>query len=273
MPTVPSTDGTTTSRDGTTIAYTKAGTGPALVLVDGALCWRESGVTPTLLPELSQHFTVYAYDRRGRGESTDTTPYAMEREIEDLDAVMAVAGGSPFVCGISSGAVLSMYAVQQGSKPAKLALFEAPLVVVDETDRKHPADMLAQLQKLVAEDRRADAVRYFMVDIIGVPNAFMLFMKVFWRKAYRANLAAAHTLPYDISFLSRTGSRVPADAAASITMPCAAITGSKSPAALHKAVDATAAAIPGAQVIVVPEQSHMIKPKPFTQALVGFFGS
>lgn len=261
---------TVTSKDGTTIGYTKEGSGPALVLVDGALCWREAGVTPTLLPELTEHFTVYAYDRRGRGESGDTAPYAIEREIEDLGAIMDVAGGSPYVCGFSSGAVLITYAVAHGLKPAKVILFEPPTVVVDETDRKHPDGMLEHLQELVAQDRRADAVRYFMIDIIGLPRIFMTFMKIVWRKGYKSNLVVAHTLPYDIAFIAATGSRVPADAAQSITMPCAVLTGAKSPAALQKAARATSDAVPGSEVIVVPKQSHMVNPTTFTEALVGF---
>ncbi|MBJ8337398.1 alpha/beta hydrolase [Antrihabitans sp. YC3-6] len=263
---------TVTSKDGTTIAYETAGSGPALVLVDGALCWRESGVTPTLLPELAKHFTVYAYDRRGRGESTDTLPYANDREIEDLDAVMKAAGGSPFVCGFSSGAVLVMYAVQQGLTPSKVVLFEAPLVVVDDTDRKHPADAVEQLTTMAAEDRRGDAVTYFLVDIIGLPKVFMLVMKVFMRKGWNATRAVAHTLPYDISFIQRSGSRVPEDVAASITMPCAVFGGAKSPASMKKAVKALAAAIPGAELVEVPKQSHIVKPKMMTPALVEFLG-
>lgn len=264
---------TVTSKDGTIIGYTKAGTGPALVLVDGALCWRESGVTPTLLPELSKHYTVFAYDRRGRGVSTDNAPYSKEREIEDLEAVVDAAGGAPFVCGISSGAVLAMYAVQQGLKPAKLALFEPPLVVVDDSDDKPPADGLTTLQTMIAQDRRGDAVTYFMVELIGAPKIFMVIMKLFMRKGWNSTRKVAHTLPYDISFMQESEWKVPRDAADAITMPCTVIGGGKSPAKLKNAVRATAAAITGADVIEVPKQTHMIKPKPFTDTLVACFGS
>ena len=272
---------TVTSKDGTTIAYESAGSGPALVLVDGALCWRAAGVTPTLLPELAKHFTVYAYDRRGRGESTDTQPYANERELEDLEAVVAAAGasaatgdqhsGSPYVCGFSSGAILLMYAIQNGLCPAKVALFEAPLTVVDDTDEKPPADAVAHLQELRAQDRRGDMVRYFMVDLIGVPSIFMLLMKTVMRKGWNSTRKVAHTLPYDISFAERSAWKAPADVGKSITMPCAVIGGGASPAKLKKAVRGTAAVIPGSVVIEVPKQTHMIKPKPMTETLVSFF--
>ncbi|NMN93605.1 alpha/beta fold hydrolase [Antrihabitans stalactiti] len=262
---------TVTSKDGTTIAYESAGSGPALVLVDGALCWRAAGVTPTLLPELAKHFTVYAYDRRGRGESTDTQPYANERELEDLEAVVEAAGGSPYICGFSSGAIVIMYAIQNGLRPAKVALFEAPLTVVDDTDAKPPADAVAHLQELLAQDRRGDMVRYFMVDLIGVPSIFMLLMKTVMRKGWNSTRTVAHTLPYDISFAERSAWKAPADAGKSITMPCAVIGGGASPAKLKKAVRGTAAVIPGSVVIEVPKQTHMIKPKPMTETLVSFF--
>ena len=106
---------TVASKDGTTIAYDKLGQGPALVMVDGALCSRVMGPGSSLAPYLSSHFTVFTYDRRGRGDSTDTAPYAVEREIEDLDAVIAEAGGSAYVFGLSSGAALALEAAARGS--------------------------------------------------------------------------------------------------------------------------------------------------------------
>src|SRR5262245_42753154 len=119
---------TVTSKDGTTIAYEKSGQGPAVVLVDGALCYREFGPARGLAKLLEPNFTVYIYDRRGRGESADTTPYAVEREIEDLDALINAAGGSALVYGISSGAALAMHAaVALDGKFKKLAMYEAPL--------------------------------------------------------------------------------------------------------------------------------------------------
>src|SRR5512147_3063214 len=115
------------SKDGTQIAYSKQGAGPALILVDGAICYRGFGPMPALAELLAPHFTVYTYDRRGRGESSNGKPFAVEREVEDLDALIQQAGGSAYVYGISSGACLAMEAaLKLGPKIAKLAMYEAP---------------------------------------------------------------------------------------------------------------------------------------------------
>src|SRR5215467_15201557 len=119
---------TTTSRDGTTIAFTKRGSGPPLIIVDGAFCYRENGPATELASVLAQHFTVFTYDRRGRGESGDIAPYAVEREIEDLRAIANQAGAPPFALGISSGGALILQAVASGVGVRKIALYEPPYV-------------------------------------------------------------------------------------------------------------------------------------------------
>src|SRR5512142_2438936 len=116
-----------TSKDGTQIAYDKKGQGPALILIDGALCYRGFGPMPGLAELLNPHFTVYTYDRRGRGESSNGKPYALDREIEDIDALIQAAGGTAYLYGISSGACLALEAaLKLGSKVAKLAMYEPP---------------------------------------------------------------------------------------------------------------------------------------------------
>src|SRR5262249_29137018 len=119
------------SKDGTTIAFDQLGKGPAIILVDGALCSRSFGPMPKLAPLLAQRFTVFTYDRRGRGDSGDTASYRVEREIEDIDALIAEAGGSAYVFGISSGAALVLRAAASGLAIEKLALYEPPFMVVD----------------------------------------------------------------------------------------------------------------------------------------------
>src|SRR6266536_4532980 len=136
---------TTVSADGTKIGYTRAGSGPALVLVDGAMCFRGSSPNDALAKELSPHFTVYNYDRRGRGESDDTQPYAVEREIEDIDALIQEAGGSAFVFGGSSGGVLTLDAAAHGSNITKLAIYEPPFVV-DDSRTPVPEDIFDKLK-------------------------------------------------------------------------------------------------------------------------------
>src|SRR5512143_3755398 len=116
-----------TSKDGTKIAYETQGQGPALILVDGALCYRGFGPMPGLAQLLMPYFTVYTYDRRGRGESGNTAPYALDREIEDIDALIREAGGKAYVYGISSGACLALEAaLKLGKEVAKLAMYEPP---------------------------------------------------------------------------------------------------------------------------------------------------
>src|SRR5215471_21161927 len=120
---------TVTSKDGTRIAYDREGQGPALILVDGAMCYRTSGPAKPLAKLLTNDFTVITYDRRGRGESGDTAPYVTEREVEDIDALIQMAGGSAFVYGVSSGAALALEAANHLTGIRKLVLYEAPFVV------------------------------------------------------------------------------------------------------------------------------------------------
>src|SRR5438874_1999643 len=143
------------SKDGTAIAFDRSGEGPATILVAGALATR-SAEAP-LAARLSPHFTVFAYDRRGRGESGDTAPYAVEREVEDLDALITEAGGSAFVFGHSSGAALALEAaIQLGEKVTKLAMYEAPYN--DEREAKLAwRAYIHHLTELLAADRRGDA--------------------------------------------------------------------------------------------------------------------
>src|SRR5882762_5064638 len=156
------------SKDGTPIAFDQTGNGPAVILVDGALCYRASGPSGSLAALLAQHFTVFTYDRRGRGDSGNTAPYAVEREVEDIEALIQEAGGSAFVYGISSGAALALEAANRGLAIRKLALYEAPFIV-DDSRTPIPDDFLARLNGLIAADRRADAVRMFM-GLVGVPG-------------------------------------------------------------------------------------------------------
>jgi pimeloyl-ACP methyl ester carboxylesterase len=155
------------SRDGTAIAFDRSGQGPVLILVTGAIATRSDAAS--LAARLSPHFSVFAYDRHGRGESGDTPPYAVEREVEDLDALITEAGGSAFVYGHSSGAALALEAARRlSTKITKLAVYEPPFIV-DDSRPPVPKDYLTRLTELVSSGRRGDAVEYFATKGVGVP--------------------------------------------------------------------------------------------------------
>ena len=160
---------TVLSKDGTRIAYDETGQGPVLVMVGGALGFRNFSGARELAGLLSAHFTVINFDRRGRGDSGDTQPYAIDREIEDISALINAAGGSAYVYGMSSGAALALIAASKLPGIKKLALYEPPFVGVDPNAKKPPADYRAQLQKLVDANNRSGAVKYFVTKIIGAP--------------------------------------------------------------------------------------------------------
>ncbi len=159
---------TITSPDGTTIAYDRTGAGEPLVLVGGAFSYRRYPGQVKLAELLSARFTVYSYDRRGRGDSDDTAPYAVQREIEDLAAVIGAAGGAACVWGLSSGAVLALEAAAAGLPIRKLAVQEPPLGV-DPADRRPPAGLRQHVSGLIDAGQRGQAVRYYMVDGMGAP--------------------------------------------------------------------------------------------------------
>src|SRR5229473_6010118 len=178
------------STDGTPIAFDQTGKGPAIILVDGALCYRASGPTGPLAALLAPHFTVFTYDRRGRGDSGDMAPYSVEREVEDIEALLKEGGGSAFVFGISSGAALALEAANRGLAIIQLALYEAPFIV-DDSRPPIPNDFPARLDELISSKRRGDAVRLFM-KLVGVPGIFILLMR--FMPAWSKLTAVAHTI-------------------------------------------------------------------------------
>jgi pimeloyl-ACP methyl ester carboxylesterase len=250
---------TVTSADGTAIAFTRAGTGPALVLVDGAMCYGSMGPMPALAERLTDHFTVYTYDRRGRGNSGDTLPFAVEREIEDLEALVAHAGGSAYAYAISSGAALTIRAAAAGVPWRRLALYEPPF-----TGPKQ--DYTRELAKLLAAGRRGDAVELFMT-VVGMPAEAIAGMR--GAPAWVVFEAIAPTLAYDDAALG-DGS-VPRDEAAMVKVPTILIDGEASPSALRDAIDAVADAIPQAQRRTLVGQTHDVSPDALAPVLIEFF--
>lgn len=180
------------SADGTSIAYERRGCGPALILVDAALHYRAFSSFDGLIGLLEQHFTLFHYDRRGRGDSSDTQPYAVAREVEDLSALIARAGGSARVFGYSSGGLLALHAAASGAAISALALLEPPIAT--ENERPAQAEFRAQVAGLLAAGRRADAVDHTLRSI-GMPDD--LLAQVRSSPAWPAMESAAHTLVYD----------------------------------------------------------------------------
>jgi pimeloyl-ACP methyl ester carboxylesterase len=259
------------SKDGTVIAYDQTGQGPAIILVDGALCYRASGPMGPLAALLATHFTVYTYDRRGRGESGDTAPYAVAREIEDIEALVDEAGGLAFVYGISSGAALALEAAKRIPGIRKLALYEAPFIV-DDSRTPIPEDFLEQLHNLLSADRRGDAVRLFM-RLVGVPAVFIALMR--FLPAWSKLKAVAHTLPYDITLMkdNQRGKPLPARRWDSVQAPTLVAVGGKSPAWMRHSMRALGDVLPNPQRQTLAGQTHMVSPKVLAPALVAFFAA
>ena len=257
------------SKDGTAIAFDKLGHGEPVILVDGALCSRAFGPLPNLAKLLAPHFTVFNYDRRGRNESGDKAPYAVEHEVEDIEALIAEAGGSASVFGTSSGAALALAAAANRANIKRLALYEPPFVAGRRKGRGAPPDSEMQLRRLVDQGRRADAVKFFMVDMVGMPAIFTYIMRILpvWPKLK----AVAHTLPYDAAVLGDFS--LPRERAASVAVPTLVMGGEKSPVELRGAVEAVAQTIPGAKLQMLKGQTHNVDVKVLAPLLVDFFAA
>ncbi|MEU4395338.1 alpha/beta hydrolase [Kribbella sp. NPDC023855] len=260
---------TVDSKDGTPIAYDRAGEGPAVVLVDGALCSRAQGPMPELAALLAAGFTVYNYDRRGRGDSGDAAEYEVDREIEDLAAVIEAAGGSAYVYGTSSGAALALRAAAAGVAISKLAVFEAPFVV-DGSRKPIPREWVGELRALA--DRPGDAIRYFMTKGIGLPGFVVSLMKLM--PAWKGMKAVAHTLWYDAEVVGPNAFGQPLDRSqwAGIEVPVLVLGGGKSPAWMRTSVRAVADAVPGASYREIAGQNHMLKAAAIAPVLTEYFG-
>jgi pimeloyl-ACP methyl ester carboxylesterase len=261
---------TISSPDGTKIVYDREGTGPALILIDGAMCTRSSGAKPELVSLLSRHFTVYSYDRRGRGDSGDTLPYAVDREIEDIGALADDAGGRAHLFGHSSGACLALEAaVKLGRKVTGLAMYEAPYND-DPAARRAWQEYLGQLTEALAAGRRGDAVALFM-RYVGMPDAQIDGMRQtpFWPAAE----AIAPTLAYDHAGAIGTDCRVPTGLAARAGVPALVMSGGASFPFMTDTAAALSRAMPHAQHRILAGQTHDLNPAVLGPLLVEFFGS
>jgi pimeloyl-ACP methyl ester carboxylesterase len=259
-----------TSKDGTSIAYERRGGGPAVVLVGGGL--DDGSENAALVPELARHFTVYNYARRGRGDSGDTVPYAVAREVEDLAALVDQAGGRAHVFGASSGGALVLEAAAAGLSVDRIAVYEVPYMS-DDAMAKHWSTYVDELTALLADDRRSDAVELFM-RLAGSSGEDVTAAREspFWPGL----TALAPTLAHDAACLG--DGLPPAGRLARVTQPTLVATGGipdqhmddLQPGFFDAAADAIASALPNAERRVVEGQSHIAEPTAFTAVLERF---
>jgi pimeloyl-ACP methyl ester carboxylesterase len=260
--------GTVTSEDGTTIVFDRTGRGPAVILVGGALNDRRAGAA--LAGLLAPSFATYTYDRRGRGDSGDTPPYAVEREVEDLEAVVVEADAPAFLMGHSSGAALVIESAARIAGVSKMALYEPPYNV-DDTRPPIPKDYVAHLDRLAAQGRRGDAVEYFMVSGVGLPPEAVAQMRgaSFWPSLE----AVADTLPYDgrVMGFDRADRSLPVERWKAIAARALVMDGDASPVWSRNAVRAVAEALPNAERRTLAGQTHEVDPAVLAPVLVEFF--
>ncbi|TWP53376.1 alpha/beta hydrolase [Lentzea tibetensis] len=260
---------TVVSPDGTAVAYSKVGSGPALVLVDGALCYRAFGPMKNLATALAPNFTVYYYDRRGRGETGGNENWTLEREIDDIGVLLKEAGGEAFLFGASSGAVVALEAAARLSGVKKIAVYEPPFIV-DDTHPARPDDYIENMDAMIAAGKPGDALQTFM-KTVGTPGFAITIMKLtpVWKKLK----AVAHTLPNDLRALGDTGAGkpLPVDRWTSATMPALAIDGGKSPVYMRNGVRSLSEILPDAEYRTLEGQTHMVKAAVVAPVLVEFF--
>lgn len=252
------------SKDGTRIGYGRLGSGPAVVIVCGASVNRSSNAPVAEL--LAERFSVFNYDRRGRGPSEDTPPYSVAREIEDLDAVIAAAGGSAFAYGLSSGAALVLEAAIAGVPIAKLALWEPPYI--NDPALRPPSDAVQTYERSISEGRRGDAVEFFMTKIVGMPSAFVEQARS--QPWWSATEALAHTLAYDGRIMGDYS--LPLDRVSRVNAPTLLVAGGASPPFMRETAEALANALPNGAVETLEGQTHDVAPAAIAPVLEKFFG-
>ncbi len=253
------------SKDGTPIAYDLSGKGPAVVLVCGGSVDHTSNAPLAAL--LAEHFTMFNYHRRGRGDSGDTPPYAVEREVEDIEAVLAAAGGSAYLYGTSSGAALALEAARRLPGITKLALWEPPYSA-DASRPRPPADTAKTFTELVLAGRRGDAVEFFMAKVVGLPPDFVAFART--QPWWGAQEALAHTLAYDATIMGDYV--VPAERVAAVRAPTIVITGGASFPFMHETADMLVSLLPDGRRRTLEGQQHNVAPEAIAPVLVEFFG-
>ena len=246
------------SADGTAISFDAWGDGQPLIMIDGATAHRAvSQISAQVGELLRDEFRVYAYDRRGRGDSGDTPPYAVQREIEDVAALIADAGSPAILCGFSSGAVLALDAAAAGLPVSRLALFEPPFVI-DGSRPPLPSGYVERLDEAVAAGRRGDAVELFLTGAVGMPAEMAAGMRQspFWP----ALEAVAHTISYDGRIMGATmsGAPLPTGRWAGVSVPALVMYGRGTEPWLITAARALAGLLPTASLRPVDGAQHSV---------------
>jgi pimeloyl-ACP methyl ester carboxylesterase len=257
---------TVTSADATTIAFDQFGAGAPIIMAAGA--FNDRSTTEPLARALAPQLLAVNYDRRGRGDSADAPRYAVEREIEDIDALIAEVGGSAAVFGYSSGATLALRAAAAGLPITRLALYEPPFVIGDSRPRPR-AGLDAELAQLIAAGRRGDAVELFQTEVIGMPAEVVAQLR---QAPFRPGMEAiAHTLVYDATIVGDLS--LPTELIASITTPTLVIDGDQSPSVIREAARAVADTLPNGQLHSLAGRDHTIDPAATAPILAEFLAA
>ncbi|MEV6409298.1 alpha/beta fold hydrolase [Streptomyces bobili] len=257
-------DKKTLSRDGTSLAYARAGQGPAVILVSGAMS--TGGTVAPLAGLLAPHFTAFWYDRRGRGESGDTAPYAVEREVEDLAALIEAAGGEAALYGVSSGGALALEAAAAGLPVSRVAVYETPFADFSEGGAEERAAYTEHLTEALAHDRRGDAVELFL-RLTGLAEEMIQGARQ--SPMWPAMEGIAPTLAYDDAVMG--DGLVPRERLASLDAPVLSLAGSASPDWLRRAARAVAEVAAKGTYRFLEDQTHMVDPNVLAPVLTEFF--
>jgi pimeloyl-ACP methyl ester carboxylesterase len=261
-----------TSKDGTEIAFEKVGSGPAVILVNGAMSYRRAFDTTfeDLAELLSKDFTVYDYDRRGRGGSGNTKSFTKLREIEDIQALIEEAGGEAMLVGFSSGGAVTLETAAVTPGVTKAFVYEVPFIVDD--TRQPLDDYEGHTSKLVAEGKLDELIEYFVTVVAGVPEEFVGGIKqdqAMWDRMR----AIAPTIPHDAAFMSEfmKGKPLPTGYWSKVDVPVLVGDGGASPAWIRNAAEALAEALPNASRATFEGQTHSVDPRALAPVIIEFF--
>jgi pimeloyl-ACP methyl ester carboxylesterase len=255
------------SADGTAIAYDRSGTGEPLIIVGGIFADRST--TAELAGALSGQFSVINFDRRGRGESGNTAPYAVEREVEDIAALVEAAGGRATLFGHSAGAALSLHAAAAGLPVTRLALYEPPYGPDDELSKNQSRELAVTVKAALAEERRSDAIRLFFANF-GLPEEMLDGMAADPRM-----LGVALTMRHDFEIMGELsrGGIIPEDVVRAVRVPTVVMAGGDSPEFFHDTASRLVALLPAGRLQVVDGCDHSAAAELVAPAVAGFLNA